>query len=120
MIRKPIANVATQRNSAVGLHVCCCAQPSIERCRSMSSNGRLAGAATTDAVTNAVATVGIDRAMEPARASTRRADHAAQAIAVSEAAVANGIDQPRGPQSSQTVSAAQYVSLIVVMRPTRR
>src|SRR5258707_416916 len=112
MTRNPIANTATQRNNAVGLQVSCPAHPSIDRCRSMSSNGRLAGAATTDAVTNAVATAGTDRAIAPARGSTRRADHAAQAIATTDAAAANTIDQPRGPQSSQRVSAAQYVSLI--------
>src|SRR2546428_11827077 len=118
MTRNPIAKTTTQRYSAVGLQVSCCAQPSIERCRSMSRSGRLAGAATTDAVTNAVATVGIDRAIDPARTSTRRADHAAQAIATIEVTAANHTDQPRGPHSSQTVSVAQYASLIVVMRPT--
>src|ERR1700694_4618869 len=112
MTMNPIAKTATHRNSAVGLHVSCPAQPSIERCRSMSSNGRLAGAATTDAVTNAVATVGIERAIPPARASIRRADHAAQVIASTDASAANGMDQPRGPQSSQAVSAAQYASLM--------
>src|SRR6266511_2497950 len=86
----------------------------------MSRSGRLAGAATTDAVTNAVATAGIERAIPPARASIRRADHAAQAIATSDASAANWMDQPRGAVSSHTVSVAQYASLIVVMRPTRR
>src|SRR5438477_13006906 len=107
MRRKPIAKTATQSPRAAGLQVSCWAQPSIDRCRSTSSSGRLAGAATTDAVTNAVATVGIDRAIEPARASTRRADQAAQAIATRDVPAANATDQPRGPQISQTVSVAQ-------------
>src|SRR5437773_12346891 len=86
--RKPIPKTHTQRTSAVGLQVSCWAQPSIERCRSISRSGRLPGAATTDAVTNVVATVGIERPIAPARASTWRADHAAQAIAAAEAAAA--------------------------------
>ena len=108
MSRKPIEKTATQSSSADPLHVIPAGtQPSMDRCRSTSSSGRLAGAATTDAVTNAVATVGIDRAMEPARASTRRADQAAQAIATRDVPAANATDQPRGPQISQTVSVAQ-------------
>src|SRR2546428_639483 len=115
MTRKPIPKTHTQRTSAVGLHVSCWTHPSIERWRSISRSGRLPGAATTDAVTNVVATVGIERPIAPARASTWRADHAAQAIAAAEAAAAKVTDQPRGAQSSQTVRAAQYASLIVVI-----
>src|SRR5258708_27673559 len=108
MRRKPIANVATQRSSASPWQVLPAGrQPSRARGGSTSRGGRLAGAATTDAVTNAVATVGIERAMPPARRSMRRADHAAQAIAVTDAAPAKVTDQPRGPQISHAVSAAQ-------------
>jgi len=49
----------------------------------------------------------MERASEPARASIRRADHPAQSIAAAEAPAAKGTDQPRGAQSSQTVSADQ-------------
>src|SRR5260221_6017559 len=110
---KPIAKTAIQTNSAVGLHVVWAGtQPSIERWRSMRRSGRLAGAATTDAVTNAVATVGNDLAIDPARASTRRADQPAQAIAATLVAAATWIDHPPRPHCSQTWSRTHKASLV--------
>jgi len=103
-------------------------QPSIERCRSTSSSGRLAGDATTVAAANVVAIVGIEREMPPTRGSIARAERLAQRSARIVATTAKAIDvtnlssrdRASSPSaSSNTVRAAQYASLIVVMRPTR-
>src|SRR5438477_10139205 len=94
----------------------------------MSSNGRLAGEATTDAATNAVATVATLRSIPPARRSIKRACTTAQINATNEVTAASASENGNRPAKSRSsiggsaismiVSAAQYASLIVVMRPT--
>src|SRR2546423_477426 len=94
----------------------------------MRSSGRLAGEATTDAATNAVATVATLRSMPPARRSIRRACITAQISAMREVTAASASENGNRPAKSRSsirgnaismiVSAAQYASLIVVMRPT--